>query len=74
MNTEEKTIYINETHSLYEENGELHIYGDFGEIVWNCESLFTDLPHIVGLVIKARQETDERFKEDIINITQSSRL
>lgn len=65
---EKKHIYISETHTLYEDNGEIYIIGDFGEIVWNCETLYTDLPHIINLVFKARQKTNKNIKDQIRNL------
>lgn len=58
-------LYINETHTLSCSNGELYIDGEWGSIVWNCETLFTDLPHIIKMVCEAREETDARIKNDI---------
>lgn len=55
-----KNIYIPETHSLSQSNGELYIEGENFNIVWNCETLFTDLPHIVRMVLEAREESNER--------------
>ena len=65
-----KQMYIPETHTLSCSNGELYIDGDFGQLVWNCETLFTDLPHIVNMVYKSRKETDQRIKEQIEEITR----
>ena len=65
-----KEMYIGETHTLSQSNGELYLEGDFGSLVWNCETLFTDLPHIIKLVYEARAETDKRIKEDIEKITK----
>ena len=65
-----KQIYVHETHTLSCSNGELYIDGDFGSIVWNCETLFTDLPHIIQMVYKAREETNKRIKENIEEITK----
>ena len=66
----ERQMYIPETHTLSCSNGELYIDGDFGQLVWNCETLFTDLPHIVNMVYKSRKETDQRIKEQIEEITR----
>ena len=60
-----KQIYIHETHNISQSNGELYIEGKFGSLVWNCETLFTDLPYIIKYVYEARAETDKRVKEDI---------
>ena len=65
-----KQMYIHETHSLSCENGELYICGDFGEIIWNCETLFSDLPHITRMVLKAREETTKRIIEDLEQLTR----
>ena len=66
----QKQMYVHETESLSESNGELHISGEFGEIVWNAETLFMDLPHIVNLVYKSREATDKRVREQIEEITR----
>jgi hypothetical protein len=66
----ETQMYIAETHTLSCSNGELYVDGDFGQLVWNCETLFTDLPHIVEMVYKARIERDKRVKEQIEEITR----
>ena len=66
----ERQMYIPETHTLSCSNGELYIDGDFGQLVWNCETLFTDLPHIIRMVYEARTETDKRIKEQIEEITR----
>jgi hypothetical protein len=65
-----KQMYINETECLSQSNGELYLEGEFGSLVWNCETLFTDLPHIIRLVYEARAETDKRIKEQIEEITR----
>jgi hypothetical protein len=65
-----KQMYIHETHTLSESNGEIYLSGDFGQIVWNSETLFTDLPHIVDLVYKSREATEKRIKEQIEEITR----
>jgi len=65
-----KQMYIGETHSLSQQNGELYLDGEFGLLVWNCETLFTDLPHIIRLVYEARAEMDKSVKEQIEEITR----
>lgn len=65
-----RQMYIDDTHCLSQSNGELYIDGDFGSLVWNCETLFTDLPHIIAMVYKAREETNNRIKEQIEEITR----
>ena len=63
----EKHTYVHETHSMSMSNGELYLEGDFGTIVWNCETLFLDLPHIVDYVLKARITTDNQIKGEILS-------
>jgi hypothetical protein len=63
-------IYIHETHSLSCSNGELYISGENFDIVWNTETLFTDLPHIIKMVLDSRKETDKRIKEEIEELTR----
>lgn len=65
-----KQMYIHETEILSCSNGELYVNGDFGQLVWNSETLFTDLPHIVKMVYKERAETEKRIKEQIEEITR----
>ena len=66
----EKHIYVHETHSMSMSNGELYLEGDFGTIVWNCETLFLDLPHIIDYTLKARATNDKIIKEQIEEITR----
>jgi hypothetical protein len=65
-----KQIYVHETHTLSESDGEIYLSGEFGQIVWNAETLFLDLPHIVNLVYKSREATDKRVREHIEEITR----
>jgi hypothetical protein len=70
MSNKIKNIYIHETLCLSQSNGELYISGENFEIVWNTETLFTDLPHIIKMVLDARQETDKRIKEQLEELTR----
>ena len=54
--TELKDIYIHETHTLWQENGEVHLLNDTQHIVINCDTFFCDLPSIIRLVIEGREE------------------
>jgi hypothetical protein len=60
--------YIHETDTIFELNGELHLISDEKTVVFNCESLFNDLPIIIDKVLKARTETDKRIKKEIIKL------
>ena len=70
MSKKLKQMYVHETESLSERNGEIYFTGEFGEIVWNAETLFMDLPYIVNLVYKSREATDKRVREQIEEITR----
>jgi hypothetical protein len=70
METQWQNKYIHETQSMSCDNGELYLYGEFGTIVWNCETLFSDLPYIIKMVYKERQAVDQRVKEQIEEITR----
>lgn len=65
--TELKDIYIHETHTMYQENGELHLINDTQHIVINCDTFFNDLPHIVRLVIQGRENTNKIIKNLLWN-------
>lgn len=70
MENDLKYTYLHETHTMYQQDGELHLIDDTQCIVINCDTFFNDLPHIVNLVIKARQEqtnnTLKRLKETLL--------
>ena len=69
-NKKELGMYIHETETITCSDGELHVFGEFGELVWNCETLFTDLPYIIENVYKARAEAEKTVKESIAEITK----
>jgi sensor histidine kinase regulating citrate/malate metabolism len=50
--------YVHETSSLHCENGELHIgYGDdLKWLIFNVESLYSDLPFIINQVVKEQKQ------------------
>ncbi len=70
---ENKTIYIHETHTLFAENGELHLLYDDGDydkqLVFNAETLYNDLPSIIRLCVEQKKISDkntlERLKSTI---------
>lgn len=70
----DKHMYVHETHQMSMSNGELYLYGDFGTIVWNCESLFLDLPHIIDYCLKARITTDEQIKDQVLSLLKESKI
>ena len=58
-----KSVYIHETHTMFQDSGELHLMTETHHIVFNCSTLFNDLPHIIYNVTQARKEETERIKE-----------
>jgi len=66
-NKELTEVYIHETHTLWQEYGEVHILNDTHHIVWNGDSLFHDLDGLMHFAIKARQSDEERFIEAMKN-------
>lgn len=67
MESKVTDIYIHETHTLWQEYGEVHILNDTHHIVWNADSLFHDLDGLMHFAIKARQSDEERFIEAMKN-------
>ena len=66
-NKELTEVYIHETHTLWQEYGEVHILNDTHHIVWNGDCLFHDLNGLMHFAIKARQSDEERFIEAMKN-------
>jgi hypothetical protein len=63
--TELTDIYIHETHTMWQENGELHLLNDTQHIVINCDTFYNDLPHIVNFVIQGREEQNKLTIESL---------
>lgn len=63
--TELKDIYIHETHTMWQESGELHLLNDTQHIVINCDTFYNDLPHIISLVIQGREEQNKLIIESL---------
>ena len=57
--------YLHDIHTLYENNGELHLVSQNKTVIFNCEELFNDLPHIFELVLKARKENTKQVTKEI---------
>jgi len=61
-------IYLDNTHTIFEENGELHLISDDKTVIINCENFYNDLPIIVDYIMKARQETSKLIEKQLIQI------
>ena len=67
-----QNVYVHETHTLFVDSGELHLITDTHSIVFNCDTLFLDLPTIVELTMQGRNEqrklTIDQLKETIAGV------
>ena len=63
------TIYIHETISLHQSDGELYVeYGDINDtkmLVFNIDNLYSDLSHWIHLVKKGNAEMQQMYKNSI---------
>ena len=64
-----KHTYIHETHTMFSENGEVHLMNDSNHIVFNARNLLQDLDSILHLAIKEvnkeNKDLKDRLKETI---------
>jgi len=67
--TELQNVYIHETQALFVDSGELHLITENHSIVFNCDTLFVDLPSIIRLTVQGRNEqrklTIDQIKETL---------
>jgi hypothetical protein len=63
-----KYIYLPDTHTIFESNGELHLVSENRTVIINCETLYNDLPFIIELVLKAREERTELIEKELIKV------
>jgi hypothetical protein len=67
--TESQNVYVHETQALFVDCGELHLITENHSIVFNCDTLFLDLPTIVELTMQGRNEqrklTIDQLKETL---------
>jgi len=69
-----KYTYLPDTHTIFEANGELHLVSENRTVIIDCETLYTDLPFIIELVLKSRQERTELIEKELIQvITQKTK-
>ena len=69
-----KYTYLPDTHTIFEANGELHLVSENRTVIIDCETLYTDLPFIIELVLKSRQKRTELIEKELIQvITQKTK-
>mgnify|MGYP003628114511 CR=1 FL=1 len=59
--------YLHESHTLYTENGELHIINDTQHIVINIDTFIHDLPSIVYMCKNEYKKTNKELFKRIKN-------
>ena len=60
--------YLDNTHTIFEENGELHLISDNNTVIINCENFYNDLPIIINYVLKARKERTKLIEKELIKV------
>jgi hypothetical protein len=60
--------YLDNTHTIFEENGELHLISDEKTVIINCETFYNDLPIIIKYIMQAREERTELIEKELIQI------
>lgn len=63
-----KYTYLPDTHTIFEANGELHLVSENRTVIIDCETLYNDLPFIIELVLKAREERTELIEKELIQV------
>ena len=66
-NKELKNTYLHESHTLYTDNGELHIINDTQHIVINIDTFIHDLPSIVYMCKNEHEKTNKELLKRIKN-------
>mgnify|MGYP001479093999 CR=1 FL=1 len=63
-----KTIYVHESHTIYSENGEVHMITENNHIVFNADTLFNDIPALANMALKERKNQEQIIINQIKNI------
>lgn len=58
-----KHTYIHETHTIYSENGEVHLINDNNTVVFNARNLLQDLDTILHFSIKEVNKENKYLKD-----------
>lgn len=66
-----KHIYVHETNTFWEDSGELHIDCEQGTIVWNLETLYNDLPHMLSYCIEEHKKKEQRIKKEMTQLIKN---
>ena len=66
-NKELKHTYLHESHTLYTDNGELHIISDTKHIVINIDTFIHDLPMVIIMCKNEYKKTNKELFKRIKN-------
>ena len=58
-----KHTYIHETHTIYSENGEVHLINDNNTVVFNARNILQDLDTILHFSIKEVNKENKYLKD-----------
>ena len=65
-----KHIYVHDTETIWVDWGELHLQCEQGNIVFNMQTLFNDLPTIISLCISEQEKNKQEILEQISKLTK----
>tara|TARA_R110000787_G_scaffold21536_5_gene63656 strand:- start:6425 stop:6637 length:213 start_codon:yes stop_codon:yes gene_type:complete len=65
-----KHIYVHDTETIWVDCGELHLQCEQGNIVFNMQTLFNDLPTIISLCISEQEKNKQEILEQISKLTK----
>ena len=60
-------VYVHETHTIWSENGEIHLQTETDTIVFNASTLINDLGTITNLVFKEVKKEHKDIKKRLKN-------
>jgi len=66
---EQKTMYLHDTHTMWAQDGELHLMNENNYLVINIRNLYFDLDHIIYLT---KKEFNKQLKEQNKRIKKQS--
>ena len=60
-------VYVHETHTIWSENGEIHLQTETDTIIFNASTLINDLETITNLVFKEVKKEHKDIKKRLKN-------
>ena len=65
LKSQNKHMYVCETNSLHQSNGELYVEHENGLLVFDILNLFRDLPHWISLIKEGNKQYQEFINEQL---------